>query len=66
MPRPRLCGATCVTSSPPMRTTPASGVTKPAIISSVVVLPEPEGPSSEKNSPAAMVASTPATTVSSP
>ena len=32
-------------------TAPVSGVSKPAIIRSNVVLPQPEGPSSEKNSP---------------
>ena len=37
---------------------------KPAIIRSVVVLPHPEGPSSEKNSPAAMSRSMESTTVS--
>ena len=37
---------------------------KPAIIRSVVVLPHPEGPSSEKNSPPAMSRSRLSTTVS--
>ncbi len=36
---------------PPSSTVPASGRSKPAISRSVVVLPEPEGPSSVKNSP---------------
>ena len=39
---------------------------KPAIIRSVVVLPQPDGPSSEKNSPRAMSRSSASTTVSSP
>ena len=34
---------------------PASGISKPAIIRSTVVLPEPDGPSMEKNSPSPMV-----------
>src|SRR5580658_2034798 len=33
---------------------PLVGSSKPAISRSVVVLPQPEGPSSEKNSPASM------------
>ena len=44
-----------VTSSSPMRTRPASGRSKPAIIRSVVVLPQPDGPSSVTSSPGATV-----------
>ena len=40
-----------MTSAPWSRTRPAVGSSKPAIIRSVVVLPEPDGPSIEKNSP---------------
>ena len=47
----RLCGGVLVTSSPPTRTVPEVGSLNPAIIRSVVVLPQPDGPSSEKNSP---------------
>ena len=36
---------------PASSTVPASGRSKPAISRSVVVLPEPDGPSSVKNSP---------------
>ena len=36
---------------PSMAIVPAVGVSKPAIILSSVVLPQPDGPSSEKNSP---------------
>src|SRR3954454_19572782 len=43
-----------VTSAPMSSTVPASGCSKPAMTRSVVVLPEPEGPSSVKNSPRAM------------
>ena len=39
-------------SRPVSSTRPASGSSKPAIIRSEVVLPQPDGPSSEKNSPA--------------
>src|SRR4051794_27951310 len=40
-----------VTSSPCRTIRPSSGTSKPAIILSVVVLPQPLGPRSEKNSP---------------
>ena len=39
------------TSRPSSKTRPSSGRSNPAISLSVVVLPEPEGPSSVKNSP---------------
>ena len=58
----RLCGGVLVTSSPPTSTVPEVGSLKPAIIRSVVVLPQPEGPSREKNSPAATSRSMPSTT----
>ena len=37
------------------KTAPSSGNSKPAIIRSKVVLPHPEGPSREKNSPCLIV-----------
>ena len=40
-----------MTSTPWSRTRPSVGSSKPAIIRRVVVLPEPDGPSIEKNSP---------------
>ncbi len=40
----RSNGASRVTSRPPSSTRPAVGVSKPAIIRSTVVLPEPDGP----------------------
>src|ERR1700738_3985874 len=40
---------------------PSSGVSKPAIMRKVVVLPQPDGPSSAKNSPASIASSTPST-----
>ena len=45
---------------------PAVGSLNPAIIRSVVVLPQPDGPSREKNSPLAMSRSTWSTTVEPP
>src|SRR5207253_3081898 len=45
---------------------PASGRSNPAISRSVVVLPDPEGPSSVKNSPGAMSRSTQSTATTSP
>src|SRR6516225_2760865 len=53
----RLCGGIPVTSVPSSRIVPSVGCSKPAISRSVVVLPQPEGPSSEKNSPLATVRS---------
>ena len=47
----RLFGGTPSTSSPCRTTCRAVGSSKPAIIRMVVVLPQPDGPSSEKNSP---------------
>ncbi len=55
-----------MTSSPPTRIVPEVGSLKPAIIRRVVVLPQPDGPSSEKNSPLAISMSRPSTTVSAP
>ena len=50
------------TSSPPMRITPAVGSMKPEIIRRMVVLPQPDGPRNEKNSPRAIARSKPRTT----
>src|SRR5262245_46060777 len=47
----RRCGGTGTTSSPPRKMRPSLGVSKPASIRSNVVLPQPDGPSSAKNSP---------------
>src|SRR4051794_10624011 len=49
-----------------MRTVPACGLRSPSIISSVVVLPAPLGPSSPKNSPDPTVRLTPSTARVSP
>src|SRR6516225_4411786 len=49
------------TSLPSINILPLVGSSKPAIIRRVVVLPEPDGPSIEKNSPSYTSRSTPAT-----
>ena len=53
MPMPRLCGGSVLIGWPSSTISPAVGVSKPASIISVVVLPEPDGPSRVRNSPAA-------------
>src|SRR5712691_8804536 len=55
-----------VTARPCSSILPSSGRSKPAIKRSVVVLPEPDGPSSVKNSPPAISRSTPSTATTSP
>ena len=52
MPMPRFSTGTAVTSSPATKMRPRLGCSKPASMVSVVVLPEPEGPSRVRNSPA--------------
>src|SRR3954451_2508246 len=60
MPMLRARGGTCTprsgtaTSSPPIEMVPPVGCASPAMHRSVVVLPQPEGPSSTTISPAAM------------
>src|SRR5467141_1918537 len=46
----RCCGGSAVTSVSPNQMRPAVGVSRPAIILKVVVLPQPEGPTKVKNS----------------
>src|ERR1700751_5373228 len=53
-------------SLPSSRIFPSVGRSKPAISRSVVVLPHPDGPSSEKNSPASIETSIPSTAATSP
>ena len=53
MPALRRHGGSSVTSPPPSRTMPLVGSMKPATMRKVVVLPQPEGPSSTRNSPSA-------------
>src|SRR5215813_9121908 len=51
MPRLRSRGSQSVTRAAPMKMSPAVGVSSPAIMLSVVVLPQPDGPTSTTNSP---------------
>ena len=62
----RAYGGRCETSLPRSSTVPSSGRSNPAITRSVVVFPEPEGPSMVKNSPRWISRSTPSTAVTSP
>src|SRR6218665_274873 len=52
MPKLRFSGGRRAMSTPSSNNRPALGSTKPARIISSVVLPEPDGPSSVRNSPA--------------
>src|SRR5438874_12924340 len=63
---PRLAGGTHVTSRPCNRIRPRSGVSNPAIIRRVVVLPHPDGPSIEKNEPPGISKETSFTATTSP
>src|SRR5262245_9234922 len=62
----RLCTGRSVMSRPATWTRPESGNSKPAIMRNDVVLPQPDGPSREKNSPAAMSRVTPSTATTRP
>ncbi len=62
----RLFGPMPAMSSPPMSTRPVVGSRKPEIIRRIVVLPQPDGPRIEKNSPARTVRSVGWTAVKSP
>src|SRR5215212_6845078 len=66
MPMSRLCTGRSVMSWPPTWTRPLSGISKPAMMRRLVVLPQPDGPSSEKNSPALMSSVTPSTATTLP
>src|SRR4029450_4201095 len=63
MPSPRLAGLMARRSRPSSRIAPPLGSTKPAIICSVVVLPQPDGPSRETNSPFSTAKVRPSTAV---
>src|SRR5215470_16059491 len=56
-------GGSSLTSFPPIRMSPEVCVSSPAIILSSVVLPQPDGPRSTRNSPSLMLRSTPSTAV---
>ena len=64
--RPARTGPPSTGSSPKTETVPLSGRRRPRIISIVVVLPAPLGPSRATTSPAAMLRSTPSTATTEP
>ena len=66
MPMPRRFGRTPVTSLPSTSTRPEVGRSNPAIRRSAVVLPHPDGPRSERNSPVAIERSIPSSATTSP
>src|SRR6266568_7933731 len=53
-------------SAPRSRIRPAEGVTKPAIIRRMVVLPQPDGPTSDNNSPFSTLSETGPIVVAAP
>src|SRR4029077_635086 len=59
-------GVRSFTTLPPIRISPAVGVSRPAIIRKSVVFPEPEGPRKTRNSPSRVSRSTSLTAPSSP
>src|SRR5882757_10358279 len=61
MPVLRLCGGKVSMRCSPNRMRPLSSSQKPATMRSSVVLPQPEGPSSVKNSPSRMAIDTSST-----
>ena len=66
MPMFRLCGASVMISRPSTRMLPLLGRTKPATAISSVVLPEPDGPSRVRNSPALTDTATSSSTARGP
>src|SRR5919197_5412158 len=61
----RSFGGTSFTTSPPIRMSPSVMSSRPAIMRSVVVLPQPDGPTSTTNSLSAMSRSMPRTACTS-
>ena len=66
MPMFRLWGARVTISRPSTLMLPEFGRTKPAIVIRSVVLPEPDGPSSVRNSPALIETEMSSRTLSEP
>ncbi len=62
----RSFGGTSLTTSPPIEMSPPVISSSPAIMRSVVLLPQPEGPTSTTNSLSAMSRSIPRTAWTSP
>ena len=54
MPRPRSPGSRSLTTVSPMTICREVGVSRPEIMLSVVVLPQPDGPTMIRNSPSRM------------
>ena len=66
IPMSRLLGVVLVMSLPSTTIVPASGWSKPATSRNAVVLPHPEGPSSERNSPSPSEISMPSSAFTAP
>ena len=66
MPILRWLGLRLVTSLPAMEMRPELGVSKPAIMRRIVVLPQPDGPRNETNSPRSTTRSALRTTCTGP
>ncbi len=62
----RSRGSRTVTSSPPIQMRPASALSRPATTLSKVLLPQPDGPSSTMNSPAATASEMSVSTATAP
>ena len=62
----RRLGGSRPIGRPPIRMSPSSTASKPPIARRVVVLPHPDGPRSEKNSPARTVNDTASTATTAP
>jgi hypothetical protein len=62
----RCLGRSASTARPPIETDPVSCVSSPAMILSSVDFPQPDGPSSVRNSPSAMSSETPRSTATAP
>src|SRR4051812_12014277 len=62
----RLKGGSPEIEEPPIRISPADGCSNPAIMRRVVVFPDPEAPSSVRNSPAAISNERSSTATNSP
>ncbi len=62
----RSFGGRCVTSFSPIRIVPDVGVSSPATMRSVVDLPQPDGPTSTRNSPSRISRLNPSTAAVSP
>src|SRR5947199_2786917 len=57
----RSFGGTSLTTRPPIASVPALSDSSPAMMRSVVLLPDPDGPTSTTNSPSSTTRSTPCT-----